>query len=56
MVIVGGNDETMQADAFPDMMAEVAPDGERHIITGETHGSVRYTHEFIQAARLVTVT
>lgn len=51
LVIVGSNDETMQADAFPDMMAEVAPDGELHIITGNNHGSVRYSDEFIDAVQ-----
>jgi pimeloyl-ACP methyl ester carboxylesterase len=47
LVIVGSNDETMHADAFPEMMAEVAPEGELHIIAGENHGSIRYSAAFI---------
>mgnify|MGYP000173613798 CR=1 FL=1 len=51
LVIVGSNDETMQADAFPDMLDEVAPDGELHIVAGENHGSVRYSTVFIEAVQ-----
>ncbi len=52
LVIVGSNDETMQANAFPNMMADVAPNGELHIITGENHGSVRYSTEFIEVVQI----
>lgn len=48
LVIVGSNDETMQAEAFPDMIDEVAPDGELRIIDGENHGSIRYSTAFIE--------
>lgn len=51
LVIVGSNDETMQANAFPNMMTDIAPSGKLHIITGENHGSVRYSTEFIEAVQ-----
>lgn len=51
LIIVGSNDETMQADAFPNMMDEVAPDGELHIIVGENHGSIRYSMAFIETVQ-----
>ena len=51
LVIVGSNDETMIADAFPAMLDDVAPEGEIHIVAGENHGSIRYSTAFIEAVQ-----
>ncbi|MCA9913152.1 MAG: alpha/beta fold hydrolase, partial [Anaerolineae bacterium] len=49
LIIVGSQDETMMADAFPAMLEDVAPDSEPRIVTGENHGSIRYSPALIEA-------
>lgn len=51
LVVVGHDDETMQASAFPNLMNDVAPNGELQLIAGENHGSIRYSREFIEAVQ-----
>jgi pimeloyl-ACP methyl ester carboxylesterase len=48
LVVVGGADETMLADEFPPMVAELS-DGEVQIIPGETHSGVLYSRSLVDA-------
>jgi len=48
LVIVGRNDETMNANAFPAMLDDVAPDSQLELVAGENHGSIRYSDALIK--------
>ena len=51
LVIVGREDETMMADAFPAMLDDIAPNSELRIVSGENHGSIRYSVAFVDAVK-----
>jgi non-heme chloroperoxidase len=51
LVIVGSEDETMMAQAFPAMLDAVAPNSELRIVSGENHGSIRYSMAFVDTVQ-----
>lgn len=51
LVVVGSEDETMMARAFPAMLDEIAPHSELRIVSGENHGSIRYSMAFVDAVQ-----
>ena len=48
LVVVGSEDETMLADAFPPLVSELS-DGDVQIVEGETHNGILYSKETFDA-------
>lgn len=51
LVIVGSEDETMMANAFPAMLNHIAPNSELRIVSGENHSSIRYSMTLVDAVQ-----